>query len=232
MNELLLGVEALFCALVVVLAWRFARERLYGVIVVLLILIANTGGKIVEYFGHSTNTGNIFYASVFLATYFIVERFGKREGFYSIWIGVVGVAFFFILVQLTVAMTGSPETSALNNALQIAYAPFSQVTAASLIAYVLSQNLNVFIYTYLKRRLRGARLWLRANISNLISQIIDSIIFFSIAFWGVVLPENIADIIMTGLVIKVAFVAATSPLLYLNRVEQEEGKDGSVIALR
>jgi queuosine precursor transporter len=232
MNELLLVIEAAVCALLVVVTWRFALERLYAVIAIFLILIANLGGKIIEVFGHATNTGNIFYAAVFLATYFIIERNGKREGIYSIWIGVIAVAVFFVLVQITVAMVGSPTTAVLNNALPVAYSPFSQITVASLIAYVVSQNLNVYLYTYLKRKINGSYLWVRANVSNVLAQIVDSALFFTIAFWGLVPPGNIWDILITGFAIKVIFVAVTSPLLFLNRIEQEDGRDFSKISIR
>jgi len=232
MNELLLLGEAVVSTFFVLGAWRYVRERLYGVIVIFLILIANMGGKLIDVFGHTTNTGNIFYASVFLATYFIIERLGKREGMYSIWVGVIGVAFFFVFVQFTVSMIGSPTTAVLNNALAVAYTPFSQVTTASILAYVISQNFNVFFYAYLKKNLNHGHLWLRVNISNFLSQIIDSAIFFTIAFWGVIAPDNITDILMTGFVIKILFVAITSPLLYLNRIESYDEKDAAVIALR
>ena len=232
MNELLLVAEAVVCTLLVVVTWKFAQARLYAIITIFLILIANLGGKIIEVFGHVTNTGNIFYASVFLATYFLIERRGKREGIYSIWVAVIGVAFFFVLVQLTVAMVGSPATGTLNYALSTAYSPFSQITAASLIAYVLSQNLNVYLYIYLKEKFNGAHLWVRANASSVLAQIVDSIVFFTIAFWGVVPPSNIWDILITGFSIKVIFIAVTSPLLYLNKIEQEDGHDFSRISIR
>ena len=93
-NELILLLTAVVSAVFVFTAWRFGKERLYSAIIVFLILIASLGGKIVTFAGHPTNTGNIFYASVFLATYFLIERYGKREGIRSIWIGVVWVVFF------------------------------------------------------------------------------------------------------------------------------------------
>lgn len=70
MNELLLIVIAIMSALFVVVGWRLGKERLYTVIVIFLLLIVAVGGKVVSFFGYETNTGNIFYASVFLATYF------------------------------------------------------------------------------------------------------------------------------------------------------------------
>src|ERR1043166_909575 len=116
MNELLLGVETAVSALFVLVVWRFSRERLYAVITIFLILIATVGGKLIFLFGHETNTGNIFYASIYLATYFLIERLGRKEGVYAIWVGVVMVAFFFVFIQTTVAFVGSPVTAHFNAA--------------------------------------------------------------------------------------------------------------------
>src|SRR3989344_5086065 len=109
-NEPILVAIAILCAAFVYAAWRFDKSRLYSLIVIFLILISLTGGKIVEFFGFATNTGNIFYASVFLATYFLIERYGRREGIRSIWIGILAVVFFSLLARLTSALTGSGAT--------------------------------------------------------------------------------------------------------------------------
>jgi len=232
MNDLLLLGQAAISTLFVLLTWRFARERLYGVTTLFLILITIVGGKIVYFSGHATNTGNIFYAAVFLTTYFLIERMGRRQGIYSIWMSVIAVAFFFLLVQIAVGFAGAPITANLNDSLSGTFQPFSQVTIASLVAFILSQNLNVYTYIYLKERWNGSRLWLRANISSVLAQILDSAVFFTIAFWGVVPPANILDIMITGFVIKVVYIAITSPLLYMNRIEIEDGNDYSKISMR
>ena len=233
MNELLLVVTALFSASLVLVGWKLGKERLYSVIIVFLILIAAVGGKIVPFFGFETNTGNIFYASVFLATYFLIERFGRREGIYSIWVGVIAVLFFSVLAQITVALTGSQTTASLNEALAIAFGPVSRITFASLCAYSLSQSLNVYIYLLLKKRTQGKYLWLRANISNALAQLLDSAVFFTIAFSGVVPFSEVSEIIFAGLAIKIIYMMLVSPLLYLNNVEEEKDSKGdAVVTLR
>ena len=229
MNELLLVATALLSVSLVLAGWKLGKERLYSVIIVFLILIATVGGKIVPFFGYETNTGNIFYASVFLATYFLIERFGRREGIYSIWVGVIAVLFFSVLAQITVALTGSQTTASLNDALAIAFGPVSRITFASLCAYTLSQSLNVYLYLLLKKRTRGTYLWLRANISNALAQLLDSAVFFTIAFWGVVPFSGVSGIIFTSLVIKVVYMMLASPLLYLNKVEEEKDLKGDTI---
>lgn len=232
MNDILLIFTGILSAMFVVVSWRLGKERLYSAIIVFLILIASVGGKIVEFFGFETNTGNIFYAAVFLATYFLIERYGKREGIRSILIGVIAVAFFSILTRITSSLVGSPTTEELNMALSVAFDPVLRLTFASLLAYALSQSLNVYLYIYLKERLMGDYLWMRANASNAIAQILDSIVFFLVAFWGVLPLASVWEILATGFVIKVVFMMVTSPLLSCNNVEQDDAGDLATIAIR
>ena len=232
MNEILLFLIAAVSAAFVVTAWRLGKERLYSVIIIFLILIAVAGGKIVAFFGFETNTGNIFYASVFLATYFLIERHGKREGIRSIWIGIIGVAFFSVLAILTGFLTGSQSTGEVNDALTVAFQATPRIAFASLIAYALSQALNVYIYIYLKQRFSGHHLWARANAANVAAQVLDSVVFFIVGFWGVVALGDVMGVMLTGFVIKVVYMMLASPVLYLNRVEHEEGKDFSAVSMR
>jgi queuosine precursor transporter len=220
-NELLLLCMALVCAAFVFLSWRLDRERLHGVILIFLILISLTGSKVVEFFGHPTNTGNIFYASVFLATYFLIERYGKREGIHAIWVGTIGMVFFMVLARLSIMFTGSDSTAQFNEALHLSLAPAFRIAVASVIAFLVSQTINVLMYNYLKANMEHIGLWLRANATNLLAQIVDSVIFFTIAFAGVVGEPDLVDVILTGLTIKVLFMAAAAPLLYLNGYEED-----------
>lgn len=226
MNEALLLMTGLLSVAFVYLSWRLSKERLYTAIVVFLALIATVGGKLVEFFGFETNAGNVFYASIFLATYLLIERYGKREGLRSIWIAIIAVGFFTAFLQISALLEGTAETASLNQALDIAFGSTVRVSFASLLAYALSQTLNVHLYAYLKQRMQGTRLWLRANITNAVAQVLDSVAFFFIAFAGAVPPDNMWEIIITGIVIKVVFVMVASPLLYLNHIELNE-EDGS-----
>jgi queuosine precursor transporter len=231
MNEILLFIIALFSTLFVVLMWKLGKQRLYSAIIIFLILVTTVGGKIVPFFGHNTNTGNVFYASVFLATYFLIERYGKREGIKSIWVGVVGVIAFSCLVYLSVLLVGSPETTAIDESFRIAFSPILRITFASLLAYILSQNINVYLYVYLKEKFEGRKLWLRANICNLVAQILDSVVFFTFAFFGSIPFSTVIGALVTGIVIKIVFIIITSPLLYLNRIQEDGEEDYSSITI-
>ncbi|HWP61764.1 MAG TPA: queuosine precursor transporter [Candidatus Paceibacterota bacterium] len=233
MNEFLLLVTAILSASAVVVAWRAGKERLYTVMLVFLLLVSTFGGKVAVFFGHSTNTGNIFYASVYLATYFVIERYGAREGLYSIWVGVLGVTVFLLLGGLSVLLVSVPATANLSAALSMAFAPVPRIAFASMVAYVVSQNFNVRLYIRLKRQSGSEHLWWRANAANAVAQVIDSIVFFVVAFIGSVPGPDIIGIILTGLAIKIVYMMIASPLLYLNRVveEDDDGNGNAMVVL-
>jgi uncharacterized integral membrane protein (TIGR00697 family) len=234
-NEALLVLSGLLSAALIVGAWKLDKERLYSVILIFLILIAIGGGKIVEFFGFITNTGNIFYAGVFLATYFLIERYGRREGLRLVWIGAGGVVVFSTLLYVTLALVSTEGTSELSQLLSGAYSAVPRLAFASLMAYLVAQTFNVLFYTYLKQRFDqgpARHLWFRVNLSNILAQALDSFIFFLVAFGGFVAPEEIWEILLTGFMIKVIYVMLFSPLLYLNRLEGEEDKEYSALTLR
>jgi hypothetical protein len=231
MNETLLLLTALISTGFILVSWKMGKERLYTVIIIFLVLISIGGGKIVEYFGLLTNIGNIFYASVFLSTYFLIERYGRDEGLRSIWIGVLGVIFFLTLAKIGVAMVGSETTLTFSNALDIIFNSNNRIAYASIIAYVLSQTLNVYLYVYLKKKFGGAHRWFRANITNAIAQILDSIVFFTIAFMGVLPTVNMIEVIATGFIIKIVFMMLAAPILRFNTLESEESSGYSTIVI-
>jgi queuosine precursor transporter len=231
-NELLLFVEALLCASFVFFAWRLDRHRLHGIILVCLILIVTVGSKVASYFGYITNVGNLFYATIFLATYFLIERWGRREGLHTIGVGLVGSLFFIVFMQISIAFDGEASSTAANAALDTIFPLASRLMLAFVLGYAISQPVNVLLYMYLKRRLHGRYLWLRANVANVCAQAVDSLIFFTVAFAGTVAPQEIVEIIVTGYVIKVVFVALASPMLYLNKIEESHDGGTSEITMR
>ena len=84
---------------------------------------------------------------------------------------------------------------------------------AGLVSYGLSQTLNVTIFSWLKGR-EGARLlWLRAGAASIVSQIVDTLLFVTISFYGVF---PIAGIMAGQMIAKVVLSAVlVPPLIYL-----------------
>src|SRR3989344_3452373 len=136
LNEWLLLAETLICTGLVLSIWRLDKERLLGVIAISLILITTVGGKIITVFGYETNAGNVFYAALFLATYLLVERHGRREGVRAVGWGTLAVVAYLALVAFSVAFTGSGATATFDTALFTVFDQVPRIALASILAYV------------------------------------------------------------------------------------------------
>ena len=93
--------------------------------------------------------------------------------------------------------------------------PALRVTVAGLVAYIISQSHDVWAFHVWKRVTRGKWLWLRNNASTIVSQLIDTVIFITLAFYGVV-PNNILLKLIIGQWMWKAVVAVLdTPFVYL-----------------
>jgi len=88
----------------------------------------------------------------------------------------------------------------------------SRMMLAGLIAYGISQTLNVYIFSRLATK-EGGGLWFRALIAGLLSQIVDTLLFITIAFYGV--EDSILPILKGQIIAKLTLsVVMVPPLIY------------------
>ncbi len=83
---------------------------------------------------------------------------------------------------------------------------------AGIIAYGISQTLNVTIFSWLKGREGSSLLWFRAGLASVLSQIVDTLLFVTIAFFGVF---PIGQLLVGQMIAKVVLSAVlVPPLIY------------------
>jgi uncharacterized integral membrane protein (TIGR00697 family) len=93
-----------------------------------------------------------------------------------------------------------------------------RIALASLAAYGVSQLHDIWAYDFWRRKYPSARaIWLRNNLSTMVSQLIDSVVFTLIAFYGVFPSEILIEIVGTTYVLKWIVAAADTPFIYLAR---------------
>ena len=101
--------------------------------------------------------------------------------------------------------------------LQVIFGFFPRIVLASLAAYLVSQMHDVWAFHFWRERTKGRHLWLRNNASTFVSQLLDSIIFCSIAFAGV-FPWNIWwEVLLTTIILKIFVALMDTPFIYLAR---------------
>jgi len=140
--------------------------------------------KTIQMFGLVATLGNVVYASIFFNTDILSEIYGKKEARRAVWMG------FYALISATVAMQFAikfkPDTSDIVHPhLEAIFNLMPRVVFASLSAYLVSQHHDIWAFHFWKKLTKGKWLWLRNNLSTMVSQLIDTSVFCFLAFWGV-----------------------------------------------
>jgi len=194
-----LSQEALWLTtLVIDLAGTVLLYRLFGkaglqVAIATAIILANLQGpKLTIIFGMQTSLGVIFYSSIFFATDVLSENYGKAEANKAVRMGFA--VSIIVLVMLSLALlylpSTNPGTAAYSSSIHEAFATIVNFTPrfifGSLLAYYVSQSFDVWAFHKIKQMTGERWLWLRNNASTMSSQVIDTLIYSLVAWWGIV----------------------------------------------
>jgi uncharacterized integral membrane protein (TIGR00697 family) len=89
-----------------------------------------------------------------------------------------------------------------------------RLVAGSLIAYVVGQVVNAFVFAKIKVATEGRKLWLRALGSSTVGNLIDTVIFVFIAFYGVISSGQFVGLIVIAYATKLIGEAVLLPVTY------------------
>lgn len=166
--------------------------------------------------GIASTGGNVVYGSIFLATDLLSEHWGKEEAREGIWLGFYFALFFLVTSQLILLFEPSPWDT-IHPSLETLFSFAPRVVFSSLLAYLLSQNFDVWSYNRIREILPAKKwLWLRNNGSTLSSQLLDSILFTLLAFTGVFPLSILLEIIITTYLLKLLVGLLDTPFIYLS----------------
>lgn len=168
--------------------------------------------KCVDMFGASVTLGNVIYSSTFLATDILSERHGGKDARTAVWIGFFCAIAFTVIIQ--VSMLFEPNAHDLvSDSMDNIFGLLPRLCVASLIAYLVSNMLDTYVYDYIKRK-HPKHLWLRNNASTLVSQFVDNVIFTAIAWIGIYDLPTMIELGITSYIIKGAITLCDTPFLY------------------
>ncbi|WP_028784526.1 queuosine precursor transporter [Thalassobacillus devorans] len=180
----------------------------------LLILANILGVKLFSVGGYVLPAAVIVYVITYLITDVIGEVYGKEAAKKTVQAGfftqVIALLFIFVAIQLPAAPFFQSQAE-----FETILGGSFRVMLASLISYVASQNFDVFIFHRLKKKHGEKKLWLRNNLSTMSSQLIDTIVFITIAFAGTMPTAALSGMIATQYVFKFLVAAIDTPIAYL-----------------
>ncbi|QOT00164.1 queuosine precursor transporter [Brevibacterium sp. JNUCC-42] len=205
--------------LLFLLCYRFfGKVGLYAWIGFATVLANIQVVKVVDLFGFAMTLGNTMYATTYLCSDLLNEKYGQEQAKKAVWFGFFTLIATTIIMQMALNFVPHPDAVEQQGALALIFGLMPRLAIASLTSYVISQFLDVRIYTFLKKVCpKRNQLWIRNNGSTLISQLVDTVIFCSIAFLGFLPMDMWFDILITTYLIKFVVSAASTPILYIAR---------------
>lgn len=229
-NELIFIITVLvYLGSVLLLYKLFGKNGLFAFAIFGTLLGNIAVCKTIDLFGVSTTAGNVLYASTFLVTDILSEKYGKKEASKAVKYSFAIMLLWLLGTQM-ILLFGPNANDYINPSLQVVFGLVPRITIASLVGFICSQNIDVFLYHLIWRKTGEdkTKLWLRNNGSTLISQAIDTIIFTTLAFWGVYPTEVFVSILITTYVFKAIVALLDTPFIYLARkIEPMEEKNNA-----
>ena len=223
MNELLLLITLLlsFGGTLVFLK-AFGKGGLFAWIGICTVLANIEVTLLVHAFGMDQTLGNTLFAATFLATDILSEIYGKKDAGKGVLAGIFTNLSFILLSFMWVHYIPA-EGDWASGYVKGLFSNTPQMLLSSLIAYVISESIDVFLYhawwsmTERKTGSRTKMLWFRNNFSTLISQLVNIVIFNFGAFSGIYGLKELFAITVSCYVIYVATSLLDTPFIYIAR---------------
>ena len=138
----------------------------------------------------------------------VAELHGRQTANRLVQVGFIPLVVSVLLSLVVHALPASPEMQPTNrDAIQLILGGTWRIWLGGIIAYGISQTLNVTIFSWLKGREGSTLLWLRAGLASMLSQVVDTLLFVTIAFAGVfpigelLLGQMLAKVVLSGVLV-------------------------------
>lgn len=185
---------------------------LNSIFVVGLVVSNIVAAKVVSFWGLVAPAAIVIYPLTFLITDLIGELWGREEANRTVRLGLLCQLISLALIAAAIALPVAPFADNQAAFVSILGNTFRMVFA-SLVAYIAAQSWDVFVFHRLKEHTAlGKHKWLRNNASTMTSQMIDTAIFITIGFYGVV--PNLWAMVVSQYIIKFSFALLDTPIFY------------------
>ena len=204
--------------LIIVLAERYGVEIAVGTFASLTVLANILAVKRIAVGLLIGPAGVLVYSSTFLITDILGEIYGKEYGKKAVIAGFFANIVALVSILIAVNWQAAPSFAMppeLEKAFEDVFNFAPRIVIASMIAYLISQTHDVYAFHFWRTKTGGKYLWLRNNASTIVSQLIDTLLFITIAFYGAVPFNALIEMIGGQYIIKVAIALIDTPFMYV-----------------
>jgi hypothetical protein len=169
--------------------------------------------KLIELWGLILPAAIVIFPVSYIVGDVLTEVYGYAAARRVIWLG-----FFCNFLMVLALMLGGTLPAAPFWTGQEAYERIlgftPRVLAASFLAYLVGEFCNAYVMAKLKVYTKGRWLWTRTIGSTLLGQGLDSMVFISVAFWGIMPPEALLGAVTAQWLVKASYEALATPITY------------------
>jgi len=190
---------------------------LLGIFVAALIAANLLGSKITEIFGVRTSVGIFAFPITFLVTDVVAEVHGKRKTQSFVITALIAQLLVLGLIFISIKLPAHPFFE-YNESYSLIFTNSIRIIIASIVAFLLSQFHDIWAFHFWKEKTKSKFLWLRNNLSTIVSQFIDTTVFMFIAFYLVSPKYTVAfifSLIIPYWILKIVFAIIDTPFVYL-----------------
>jgi len=198
---------------------------------VTILLCSNIIGaaKIVEIGGFSFGAGILFFPISYIFGDILTEVYGYARARKVVWAGFAALIFASGMSWVIVALPPSPGWPG-QEVYEKAFGSTWRIACSSLVAFWAGELTNSYVLAKMKIRTSGKHLWMRTIGSTMAGELVDSLIFYPLAFYNVWTPKQIVTVLFTNYLLKSAWEIVNTPITYrivafLKKAEHEDYYD-------
>ena len=207
---------------------------LMGVLYCICLVVSNLfGTKLVQVGSYSMTAGLIVFPISYIINDCVAEVWGFRKARLMIWTGFAMNFFVVLLGAIAVALPPAPYWVANDAHFRFVFQLAPRIAAASLAAFVVGSFLNAFVMSKMKLRDREKRFSLRAILSTLAGEGADSLIFFRLAFGGLMPVQDLLKMMLLQVTAKTLYEILALPVTiqvvkHVKKIEEYSAYDTDV----
>ena len=160
------------------------------------------------------SAGILPYPLTFLVTDLISELYGQRKANLIVFSGFIASMFVLLFLWLGGQFNAIPSSIVGDDTYNMVFQNAWRIIAASMVAYLFAQFIDVKIFHFWKKLTNGKHLWLRNNGSTVASQLVDTTLVICILFVGVWESNQIFSAIVDGWLFKMLMAFIDTPIIY------------------
>jgi queuosine precursor transporter len=174
--------------------------------------------------------GVLFFPISYVFGDVLTEVYGYARDRRVVWAGFAALAFAALMATVVVHLPPADFWKGNQPAVEAIFGNTPRIVVASIIAFWSGTLVNSFVLAKMKIWTEGRWLWTRTIGSTLCGELVDSALFYSIAFYGLWPEDKLLAVMLTQYVMKSAWEVLATPLTYrvvafLKRAEQEDYYD-------